>query len=120
MRENFVERRKYPRLNFHIPIRYRKIGANAQEFKGSLIKDISEGGAKMTVYEFLPLNLRLAMEIPLVSGTRPVQGTCRVAWVNKTAFNEQYDVGLEFINLDQKDTGQIAKFIFNRSMERTL
>ena len=65
----------------------------------------------MTVYEFLARNLKLALEIPLASGIKPVQGISRVAWINKVSFNEQYDVGVEFVNLDQGDLMQIATFI---------
>ena len=58
------------------------------------------------------------MEMPLVSGIKAVQGTCRVAWVKKAPFGEQYDVGLEFVNLNQGDDIQIANFVFNKSMEK--
>ncbi|GAH21513.1 unnamed protein product, partial [marine sediment metagenome] len=50
----------------------------------------------MAIYEFLSLNLNLSVEIPLGTGTAPMKGTCRVAWIKKAAFSEQYDAGLEF------------------------
>ena len=115
-----MEKRKHPRLDLRIPMRYRKIQTNIEELKGSLIKNISVGGMMINAYEFLPLNSRLVMEIPLVSGTKSVEGTCRVAWIKKAGFSEQYDIGVEFANLNQGGTTQIAKFIFKRSMERAL
>ncbi len=120
MRGKFLEKRKHPRLDLRIPMRYRKIQTNIEELKGSLIKNISEGGMMINAYEFLPLNSRLTMEIPLVSGTKSVEGTCRVAWIKKAGFSEQYDVGVEFANLNQGDTAQIAKFIFNKNVEQIL
>ena len=114
------ERRRHVRLDSHIPMRYRKIETKPQELKGSLMKNLSIGGVRMTIYEFLPLNSKLAMEIPLMFGGKPVQGACRVAWVKKIAFGEQYDVGVEFVNLNQGDQTQIAKFIFDKSVERIL
>ncbi len=114
MQGEFAEKRKYPRLDFPIPMRYRKIEANSREFKGSLVRNISLGGTRMTTYEFLPLNSKLVMEMPLVSGKKSVKGVCRVAWVKKTQLNEQYDAGLEFVNLDSGDPAEIARFvIFN-------
>lgn len=117
MLENSQERRRYFRLDSRIPMRYRKIEANSQEFRGSLMKNISKGGVQMTVYEFLGRNLKLALEIPLESGISPVQGSSRVAWVRKTSFSEQYDVGIEFVNLNQGDGTQIATFISSKSAE---
>ena len=113
MVEKFSERRKDPRFGFRIPVRYRKLGTVSQEFKGSLMRDISTGGARMTIYEFLPLNLRLAAEIPLISASKPFAGVCRVAWVKKTAFSEQYDVGVEFLELKPEDKTQVGEFVQN-------
>ena len=120
MFSNNAERRRYLRLDSRIPMRYRKIETNIQEFKGSLMRNISEGGASMTIYEFLPLNLRLALEIPLMFGKKPLQGISRVAWVAKAAFGEQYDVGLEFVNLNHENLTQVAKFVFDKSIEKVL
>ncbi|NQS99639.1 MAG: PilZ domain-containing protein [Candidatus Omnitrophica bacterium] len=118
MKESFAEKRKHRRFDFRIPMRYRKIEASPQELKGTLIKDISQGGAKLIAYEFLPLNLRLAMEIPLVSGLKAVEGTARVAWVNKAVSSQQYDVGVEFVNLNHGDSEQLAKFIVDQKQQK--
>lgn len=114
------EKRKHVRLDSRIPMRYRKIETQSQEFKGSLMKNISEGGLRATIYEFLPLNSTLTMEVPLVSGRKAVQGVCRVAWIAKAAFGEQYDMGAEFVNLNQGDRPHIARFIFDKSVEKVL
>ena len=120
MRGKFLEKRKHPRLNLRIPMRYRKIQTNIEELKGSLIKNISEGGMMINAYEFLSLNSRLVMEIPLVSGIKSLEGTCRVAWIKKAGFSEQYDAGVEFTHLNQEDKNRISKFIFNKNVEQIL
>jgi c-di-GMP-binding flagellar brake protein YcgR len=120
MEGNREERRRHIRFDSLIPMRYRKIETDTQEYKGSLMRDISEGGARMTIYEFLPRNLKLATEIPLISGTKPLKGTCRVAWAVKAAFSEQYDVGVEFVNFNQEDRTQVAKYIFDRNAAKIL
>ena len=112
---DFREKRKYPRLDFSSPMRYRKLKTDDQQFKGSLMRNISEGGVMMAIYEFLSLNLNLSIEIPLGTGTAPMKGTCRVVRIKKAAFSEQYDAGLEFVTLSQEDVTRIAKFIFNKS-----
>ncbi len=118
MLENSQERRKYFRLDSRIPMRYRPIEKDPQELRGSLMRNISKGGVRMTAYKFLARNLKLALEIPLLSGIKPVQGVSRVAWVNKVSFNEQYDIGVEFINLNQGDLTQIATFISKKGPQK--
>lgn len=117
---NPIEKRRHIRFDSRIPMRYRKIETNAREFKGSLMRNISEGGVKATIHEFLPLNSKLAMEIPLVSGRKSVNGTCRVAWIKKAGFSEQYNVGTEFLHLSEADKIEIANFIFSKSVEKVL
>jgi c-di-GMP-binding flagellar brake protein YcgR len=118
--ESFVEKRKYPRCYSSLPIRYRKLEKKISESKGALIKNISEGGIKVVMHEFVPLNGKLAVEIPLASGQPSVKGTSRVAWMKKLAFSEQYEVGMEFLDLNQGDSLNIAKFIFTKNVEGLL
>jgi len=114
---NYREKRRHPRLDSRIPISYRKLETDAAQFKGSLMQDISESGARMTINEFLPLNSKLSLQIHLVSGRNSAQGSGRVAWVRKTAFGEQYHVGVEFAGFSQEDEAQIARFILHNSIE---
>ena len=108
----YKEKREYPRLASDVPMSYRTIGAGPQEYKGSLMRDISEGGVRISSYEFLPLNSRLTTEIPLISGRRAMTASCRVAWVAKSGSSERYDTGLEFANLVPEDRRHMAKFLF--------
>lgn len=114
---NSREKRRHPRLNSRIPMSYRKLETDNAEFKGSLMQDISESGTRMTINEFLPLNSKLSLQIHLTSGRDSVQGACRVAWVRKAAFNEQYHVGVEFVGFSQGHEAQIARFILHKSIE---
>ncbi len=116
MRQNFAEKRQHPRLALHIPMRYKRIEASVPAFKGSLMKDISAGGARMGVYEFLSRDLRLIVEISLLTGVEPLRGTCRVAWVKKAAFGDQYDVGVMFESLGHGDNKRLSNFILNQSL----
>ena len=106
-----LERRKHFRADFHIPMRYRQLEKNSPEFKGGLMRDISQGGARMTIFEFLPMHLNLAAEIPLISGAKPLKGTGRIAWVKKVAYGDQHDVGIEFTGIDHEDITQINEFV---------
>jgi c-di-GMP-binding flagellar brake protein YcgR len=112
------EKRRHARFSFSMPMRYKRIEKDARDFKGSLIRNLSAGGAQIKTFEFLPLNAKLAVEISLLNGVQPVKGICRVAWVRKTAFSEQYDTGVEFVDFNQENTEQIAKFIFDKNTEK--
>lgn len=114
------EKRKHPRFDFSMPMRYKRLEKDARAFKGSLIKNLSTGGAQVNTFEFLPLNVKLAVEIPLLSGVQPVKGICRVAWVRKAGFSEQYDTGVEFVDFGQENTEQLAKFIFDKNVEKVI
>ncbi len=119
MAVNPGEKRRHPRLDSRIPISYRKLETDAAEFKGSLMQDISESGARMTINEFLPRDSKLSLQIHLASGRNSAQGACRVAWVRKAAFSEQYHAGVEFTGFSQEDEAQIARFILHKSIETT-
>jgi hypothetical protein len=110
-----MEKRKHPRRNSRIPVHYRRITSDNMEFKGSLMQNISKSGARITSYEFLPLNSRLLMKLPLESGRKSVEGVSQVVWVKKMGFGEQYAIGLEFVYLNQGDSSQIADFVFRNS-----
>ncbi|MFC1632086.1 PilZ domain-containing protein [Candidatus Omnitrophota bacterium] len=118
MLADFLEKRRHSRFDLRVPLRYRRIQSATQEFKGSLIKDLSQGGLRIGTFEFLPINLRLAMEIPLIAGLKSVEGTARVAWVKKSNSSQQYDVGVEFESLNHGDQQQITKFLYARSEEK--
>jgi len=106
------EKRQHIRLNLRIPMRYKKLETQGEEFKGSLVQDISAGGARMNIHEFLPLNSRLSLEIPMGSARKAIGGTARVIWTNRSGLGDQYNTGLEFLHLNQGDHARIANFIF--------
>lgn len=108
---NFIEKRECPRYDLRIPLSYKKIEAKSREFKGSLLKNISLGGVRLSVYELLPQNLKLALEIPLRPGLKPIEAHSRVAWVRSLSYGEQYDIGVEFLKVSKEDNEQLAKFI---------
>jgi len=118
MRQDFMEKRKYQRFDSRIPVQYKRMQTNTAVFRGGLMKDISEGGARMSVYEFLSRDLKLLVEASLLTGVSPIRGTCRVAWVRKSAFGEQYDIGVKFDDFAQEDTKRIAKFVFLKALNK--
>ncbi len=74
---------------------------------GSLSGDISEGGLRLSVQEFIPLNTIFRLNIHVSDSARVLPAQGRVVWVREVPQSDRYDVGIEFI-IDQ-DTGPVLR-----------
>jgi len=74
---------------------------------GSLSGDISEGGLRLSVQEFIPLNTIVRLNIHVSDSARVLPAQGRVVWVREVPQSDRYDVGIEFI-IDQ-DTGPVLR-----------
>ncbi len=99
--------RKDPRFSFREAVGY-QIGDSP--LSGSLAANISAGGIRLTVKEFLPLNaiVRLQLNFSEPVGVLPAKG--RVAWVVEHAQSENFDVGIEFI-VDQDTSPALRDYM---------
>ena len=102
--------RQYPRLPFKEAVAYQ---AGDSPSSGSLSGDISEGGVRLTVKEFIPLNTILNLNIRLSDPTRVVPTKGRVVWVREDPDGERFDVGIEFI-VERGIDGSIRGYIASR------
>ncbi len=114
---DFIEKRSCPRLNLRIPISYKRIDSFPQEPKGSLLRNISLGGLSIAAYEFLPHNLKLALDVPLQLGLKPLAAVSRVAWVKKASISDRYQAGIEFVSMDSKDKQQLQTFLNSQDIK---
>ena len=91
------ERRRWPRLSSHVPVRYQDIATH--RYTETLSNNLGGGGVQCVTHEFLPASRELLLEISLYRATPPVKARARVAWIQKVAHADQYRVGLEFLQL---------------------
>ena len=95
-----AERRLFKRINFREPVQFRSV--NPACSGGCLSCDLSEGGLRVNVNEFVPPGTGLTLQIPLapsragLAAQKFVEHAGRVAWVSKLPFMERYQLGLEF------------------------
>lgn len=95
------EMRKYPRVpfregvHFHIQNLDQPLEEPFRMSGGCLAYDLSEGGIRCWVDEFIPLNTEITVDFYL-DPTLPVAVTGRVVWVQKVPHSESYQIGLEF------------------------
>ncbi|NQT46737.1 MAG: PilZ domain-containing protein [Candidatus Omnitrophica bacterium] len=105
------DKRRFPRIEFRMPVQYHNLKNPREGSIGSLTKNISEGGVKFVANEFLPLASRLVMEISLPTVPRPIKAIAKVAWVRKTAVAEQYEVGNQFLEISRDDKNHLTDYI---------
>ena len=108
--ESSTERRRYPRINLHVPIRLSTIDPELDPWTGrpffrsceETVADLSRGGARVQSREPLAPGRRLLLELDLPDG-RSFEAIARVAWarLEPSASNDAaegaYGLGLEFL-----------------------
>ena len=90
----FNERRSFCRFHCANPVRFQF--KDPKRFGGTLSCDLSEGGLRLHMSDFVPLNTEITLQIQLADESI-VECPCRVAWVEKNRFSDRYQAGLEFI-----------------------
>jgi len=87
------EKRNFKRVRWNEPVEFRF--KDPFKYGGCLSKDLSLGGIRIQISEFLPLNSELSLQVRLVNH-KVVDCTGRVVWVEKLPFVDRYQAGLEF------------------------
>lgn len=105
------ERRRFPRVNARLPLQYKDIQRPIEIYSGTLTKDISEGGVRFISTEFLSIFTRLLIEASIPSFSRPIKAISKVAWIRKLPYGNQYDVGIQFMDMTEEDKKHLASFI---------
>ena len=105
------ERRRNPRLSVSAPINFRRLLSPQESFSGSLGRDLSVGGARVTAPHFLPQGTRLVVLLSLPGVSHPIRTIARVAWVARRRAMEAYDCGVRFIEVTSEDRRTLADYV---------
>ena len=110
------EKRKFMRVPFKEAVRY--VLEDSHEFGGCLAQDVGEGGLRLQLNDFLPMNEKVAVEFVFVGGTQPkvITRNARVAWTQRVRYADQYQVGLEFIpdHSSSESKKEVSQYIQSR------
>ena len=106
-----TERRRHPRLLSHLPLRYYRKGTS--HYADTLTKDVGLGGVRFLSHEFFPTTHEFLVEIPLFRASHPVQTVGRVAWSQKIAHSDLYEIGMEFLQLPDDHRRLLNAFLDN-------
>ena len=94
---HIAEKRTTDRSRFSEPVELRL--KNGVDSTGTLACDLSEGGVRIKVSEFVPpesecvLHLKFKYEV--------MDCLAKVKWCQKERFNDHYQIGLQFVETDE-------------------
>jgi c-di-GMP-binding flagellar brake protein YcgR len=100
-------KRRFPRIGVHSPIRYQILGT--PEFSNSIADNISVGGLSFINNRFIKPATNLNLEINILS--RVLNSTGRITWVSNLPHSDRYKMGVEFTNLDGREKKYISDYI---------
>ncbi|RKY41167.1 MAG: hypothetical protein DRP85_07020 [Candidatus Makaraimicrobium thalassicum] len=107
-----VEKRKFPRVRTHIPVKYRTLGSSEKMMRASTItRNLSEGGVRFNTGEFISRACRLVLELDIPMFTKPVKAISKVAWIRKTGAGDDYEVGNQFLEISRKDKELVSEYL---------
>ncbi|MBF0521572.1 MAG: PilZ domain-containing protein [Candidatus Omnitrophica bacterium] len=92
--EDFQEKRTSPRVRFQDAVQF--VLKDPTQFGGSLGCDISEGGMRLTVNKFIPLNSEVTLTVQL-GAESSIECVGRVVRIQQMPFSENFQLGLEFV-----------------------
>jgi len=111
------ERRKFPRFNFLVDVSFKKKTSILKE-KLSLTKNISGVGVCLISYDELKESDVLDLQIYFPDTKEPMKVMGRVVWVKEFVIGDplkgkRFDVGVEFLGLDEKAMQKINQHLFS-------
>ncbi len=106
-----VERRQLPRLTFTGPLQYRDLFKAPRVYSGSLARDLSAGGLRISSSTSFARDDRLVLLLSLPDSLREIRAIARVSWQRERPFASSYESGLQFIEITSEDRDSIADFV---------
>ncbi len=105
------ERRRYPRSAAALRINY-QIGNEPAVHYNCVVRDISEGGIRLSLYQRVARGSSVRLQIYLPDAQEPTLVFGKVVWERETSDKEYpYDAGIEFNLFDPAFRLRIQKYI---------
>ena len=105
------DKRRFKRVGASLSVEYRDLKKGAELPKGSLSRNISEGGVCFNSKEFMSLACRLVVNISLPNSGKPIKAISKVAWIRRVPASDQYELGNQFLEISKEDRVHIAEFV---------
>ena len=107
----FTDNRKHVRLQSRFPLKYKDLRQEGEVPRGTITKNISEGGVRFRSDRFISLACRLVLELNLPALDNPIRAVSKVTWIKKLPAGEDYEVGNKFLEISREDRETIRDFV---------
>ncbi len=101
------EKRRFPRINLHTPIRYQIRGL--PEFDNMVSDNISIGGIGFIGNKFIAPSTPVMLEVNILS--RILKPIGKIAWSQPLPHSDRNRLGIEFLELDPIEKNYLQDFI---------
>ena len=113
-----IERRRSVRVECELASSFRDLDSGQPgRIENAVIKNISRGGVKILVDEFVPIQNRLFVYLPL-----PFHQTIEVqvtpSWIVELPHLGKYEIGACFVDIKQEDEEAIQSFQYQALLEK--
>jgi len=112
-----LEKRRFPRLEGYLPLKYKDLRKTADEFRGTVSKNISEGGIRFRSDRFISLARRLVIEINIPALEEPLRAIAKIAWIKKLPAGDDYEMGNQFLEISRRDKDIIKNFVKEKAVQ---
>jgi hypothetical protein len=112
---NNSEKRKHPRFNVDLPIKY---GRTNLLFKYARAVNASQGGLLLRLPEEMEIGQRLALKLffPSHSELNTIKASVQVVWMDlhmRKDWSWDYQTGVRFVNVCTEDMTMLKDFLIN-------
>ena len=108
----WMEQRRNLRLKEDLPLHYELWSGS--KYGNCLTQDISEGGARIVLDNFIPRLSRIALKINLTP-SKLIEINGEVKWAQRLSHSYRYQTGVEFKNIGIDTKRKIQKLIGEHS-----
>lgn len=111
------ERRKFTRENIHAPVQYEHKAATY--FGSTMTRDISEGGIRIVLDNFLPHNTELKFKINLKEMPMVINTLGSIVWSQHLPHSNRYQFGVEFDEIDENYRRNLHEYLRGHRLKTT-
>jgi len=115
---NYIDRRKYDRVNLRICVKYKTDGSISTEGK-TVTKDVCEGGISMYLSNYVRAGDKVDLQLTLRGRYLPINASATVAWVKprRTANEILKPAGIRFNFIGENDRKKLWHYLNDRRGE---
>jgi len=113
-----IERRTSVRVECELPSSFRDLDSREPgRIENAVVRNISRGGLKIRIDEFIPIQDRLYVYLPL-----PTHQTIEIqvvpSWIVELPHLGKYELGARFVDMKQEDEEAIQGFQYQALLEK--